>query len=124
MGKSSLGSPNARPGTHTQGPRKNRLLRTGIGFAVVAVLALALGFLVAVVSMTRSINEMPNSRSAAVPDRVTRGIEVAFDVTAVSLAVACSAGIIAVGLIVAGLVKAYRDRRRSASDESGDGSKP
>ncbi len=113
-----------KDGTHTQGPRKNRLLRMDIGFAVVVFVALAMGFLVVVVSMMRSMNEIPNFRSAVVLDRVTCGIEFSFDVTAISLAVAFPTGILAIGLIAAGLVKAHRDRKRSEPDKSSDVSKP
>ncbi|MGA2255739.1 MAG: hypothetical protein ABSG53_13925 [Thermoguttaceae bacterium] len=70
------------------------------------------------------MNEIPDSRSAVVPDQVARGIEFDFEVTTISLAVAFPTGIIAIVLIAAGLVKSYRDRKWSKSKESGHASEP
>jgi biopolymer transport protein ExbB/TolQ len=97
--------------------RTNRLLRAGIGFALVAVAAWLLGFLVTVVSMTQSFNAISDSPSAVVPDQVTRAVGFAFDATAISLAVAVPAGALALVLIVAGFIRGRRDRRQSESDK-------
>ena len=117
MSKNRHTSPHAERLTQRQGIRTNRLLRAGIGFAVVAVAAWALGFLVTMVGMMQSFNALRDSPSAVVPDQVTRAIKFGFDANAIALAVAVPAGTLALVLIVAGFIKGSRDRRQSESDD-------